>query len=655
MTDKWFGWTGTILRIDLTRRKVVKQPLPKEMAHDFLGGRGFNIKILWDELKPGIDPLGPENVLCFGMGPLNGTLVPLTSRFNISCLSPLNGILGDGNAGGHWNAETKYAGYDQVVVTGKSEKPVYVWIDDDTVEIRDAKEIWGKMAVDADEALKEEVGDNRARVACIGPAGENLVRFAGTMSDKYRIGTPGSGAVWGSKNLKAIVARGTKGIEVANSEKFLKLVEEDRKGLMENEFIQGQTGVIGTLWLLNMIKDFKNAQEQYETKPWVEDAFQKFVTQRKGCFNCPVHCAMYYEIKSGPYAGLRGSTAEHHCLVALGTFCGMTKFDSIIELYDLVNNYGLDCGPTGRVIAVALEMAQNGLITKEEADGLTMEWGNAETGIALIHKIANREGFGNQLAEGDYNFAKAKGALEYTLHIKGYSRYASRGSNAGLLYYMTATRGSDHLRGAQMVWPRGPDRDDYAKFFGDPSFFDQDVWQNKHITTVFWQNEFTLADLLERCKCGVNNWFMMCPTAAARRSIKESIEGRAELLSAVTGKDWTANGLSEVADRVWTLERAFSTRLGITRKHDWPPPKSFTPVPGKPNLKTTDPKILEQLLDNYYTARGWDLKTGIPTRKRLEELRLGYVADELEAHMPYPEWTGPILWPLDKYPSRKWK
>jgi aldehyde:ferredoxin oxidoreductase len=256
-------------------------------------------------------------------------------------------------------------------------------------------------------------------------------------------------------------------------------------------------------------------------------------------------------------------------------------------------------------------------------------------------------------------------ALNYCLHIKGYSRYGIRGEHTTLIYHMTSTRGSDHLRGLHLPWPRGPSREEYGRFFGDESVFDPDVWENKHISTVFWQHEYVIADCLERCKCGVNNYHIMCPTAASRRSIRESSKGRAEMLSAATGKVWTPEEIWTLAERVYNLERAFIVRQGITRKHDWPPPKLFSPfrvlpptliqshTTGKPYEPVTRPEILNEMLNRYYSQRGWDVATGIPSYQKLEQLGLDYVAEEFRRNLPYPEWNGPPLWPLDKYPSTK--
>ena len=245
MSSKLYGWGGTILIVDLTREKVIKQPLEKEVAVKFLGGRGLNDYMLYKLVKPGIDPLSPDNVLCLANGALAGTVLPMTSRIHVSTLSPLTGILGDGSAGGDFAARLKHAGYDQIVITGRASKPVYIWIEDDDVEIRDASHLWGLTTDEMVEALRDEHGDDIA-VAGIGPAGEHLVRFASTIVDRFHSAARGTGAVWGSKNLKAIAVRGTKGVELANPEEFYELAKMDLEYFKKNEFIRKIHSAIGT-------------------------------------------------------------------------------------------------------------------------------------------------------------------------------------------------------------------------------------------------------------------------------------------------------------------------------------------------------------------------------------------------------------------------
>ncbi|MHA2408137.1 MAG: aldehyde ferredoxin oxidoreductase family protein [Candidatus Ranarchaeia archaeon] len=557
MVNEWYGWAGTILRVGLTKEKIDKKPLTKELAYNFLGGRGFNAKVLWDEIKPGIDPLGPENVLCIGVGPLNGTAMPMSGRFNITCKSPLTGILGDGNAGGYWAPELKFAGYDQIVITGRSEKPVYLWINDDCVEIKDASHLWGKTTWESEKIIQEEHGKD-VQVCGIGQAGENLVRASTTIANLFRSGSPGSGAVWGSKRLKAIVVKGTKGVKIADPEKFLELVEKDHEFLLKNEYIQGTIVGLGTpgyapYWYWPQDARGLTAEEA-KAKVGGEVLHEMYVSQLKGCFNCLAPCGRYYNINTGKYAGTRGKAPEAATIITMGFYCGNLNLASILKLNNLCNQYGLNTYPAGDAIQLAMRLYEKGVITKKDTDGLSLEWGNEEAQFELVHKMALREGFGNKLAEGPYVFAKiiGKGAENLYPHNYGYSRGSGYyGLPLGLLY-MTSTRGADHLRGVSERYP--------------PM-----LWKGRGLSKlnesaiIIGQHEWVLADCLERCKSAVNTWAIGCPL-------------------------------------------------------------------------------------NYYIIRGWDLSSGIPTRKKLNKLNLEYVADEIESGSPYLDWRGPNLWSLDNYP-----
>ena len=634
MSVEWYGWAGAILRIDLTREKIVKQPLSREMAYNFLGGRGFNAKVLWDEIKPGIDPLSPDNVLCIGVGPLNGTLMPMSGRFNVSCKSPLTGILCDGNLGGHWAPELKFAGYDQIVITGKAKKPVYIWINDDNVEIRDADHLWRTTTWKTEKTINEELGSD-VHVCCIGQAGENLVRASTTIANLFRSGSPGSGAVWGSKNLKAIAVKGTKGVKIAKVNDFWNLVEEDRKFLMENEYIQGTVVGLGTpgyspYWYWPFDAQGLTSDEA-KSKMGGEILLERYTANLEGCFNCMAPCGRFFRVLVGPYSGMKGRAPEAGAVITTGYYCGNVDLSSVLRINNLCNQYSLNTYPAGDVIQLAIELYEKGLITKKDTDGLPLEWGDEEVEIELIHKIALREGFGNKLAEGPYCFAKiiGKGAEKLYSHTYAYGRGAGYSGHLGLLY-MTSTRGADHLRGVSERYPPA-------------------LWKGRGLTglneaaVILGQHEWVLADCLERCKSAVNTWAIGCP-------LRDPLGvGRAKLLSAATGWNVTSEELDKVAERVYNIERAINVREGASRKHDQPPWKSFNLiVDGEPIVNQAE---RGKALDNYLRLRGWDVKTGIPTRKKLEELGLSYVADELEAGMPYPEWNGPPLWPLEKYPK----
>lgn len=661
--NKWYGWAGSILQVDLANEKIVRQPLTKNMAYNFLGGRGFNIKTLWDNIYPGIDPLGPRNVLCFGIGPLTGTLMSCSARYSVSTKSPETGILGDANAGGYWGPELKFAGFDQIVIKGRAKKPLYLWIDDDHVELREASKFWKSTTYESEKIIKEELGDPEIKVASIGLGGANLVRFASVINDLFRAAARcGVGAVMGSKNLKAIAVRGTKGSKIAKRDQFEDLVKEDRKKLMENEFIQNVTGHLGTPWLTigwgaaSGMFDYKNSQTIILPEELAsitgEVFFETYCAQIKSCFNCPVHCSRYYEVKTGPYAGVKGSTCEFETIWSFGVMCGVLNLPPILKCNNLCNQYGLDTISTGVNIAFAMELYEKGILTKKDVDGIELEFGNDAAMIEIIHRIAQRDGFGNILAEGPLNAAKIIGKKKkidverYYPHTLGLSRaaYQCYGDPGAVLGTITSTRGADHLRGHHYSVCLDPLF--CRKKWGDHTIADVDEIHGKHISITWMQHEWTLADCLERCKCGLNDWYIACPL------MDPTGEGRAKIVSAATGWEVTAKKMEKIAERVYNLERTFNAREGVQRKHMRPPWKSLNiPIDRGPNKGlVVRMETVNKLLDNYFKHRGWNLETGVPTESKLLELGLKYVADEMKRNIPYPEWSGPSLWPLEKYP-----
>ncbi|MFX0195338.1 MAG: aldehyde ferredoxin oxidoreductase family protein [Candidatus Hodarchaeota archaeon] len=626
MAHQWYGWAGTILRVDLTKEQPTKQPLTKELAYNFLGGRGFNIKTLWDEIRPGTDPLGPENVLCLAIGPMNGTIMPLCSRMNVSCKSALTGIFGDGNAGGNWPVELKFAGYDQIVFTGKAKKPVYLWIEDDDVEIRDAQEIWGTSVFETNKILMKEHGKD-IEICSIGQAGENLVRVASTMSGLSSSSTPGSGAVWGSKNLKAVAVKGTKGVKIAKFDEFVEMAKKDHERLLAHEHAQARYGTVGTAGHVRYWIEYHLDDEEFEKLNGMT-FLERYIAQLKSCYNCPLHGKRFYRVLIGPYAGTRGSTVEGSPLTFLSGFSKIFDWPTICKINNICNQYGLDAEMAYYTISLAMELYNNHVITKEDLDGMPLEYGDDKAVIEILHKMAMREGFGNKMAEGVYNFAKIIGsnAVKYCTHTKGMTRSWDGYAIPFGLTYLTSTRGADHLRCAPIA-RIDPEVLEKRGIAGDP--VEETIWG---------QHEWVLIDSLERCKCGRNTWEVAVPLADPFGI------GRAKMLSAATGWAVTPKELDLLAERIYNLERAFNVREGVTRKNDTAPPKSF-------EKGVVNQELIDEALIKYYTKRGWNLKNGVPSRMKLEQLRLKYVADELEANMPYPEWDGPFLWPLDEYPS----
>jgi aldehyde:ferredoxin oxidoreductase len=381
-----------------------------------------------------------------------------------------------------------------------------------------------------------------------------------------------------------------------------------------------------------------------------ETYYKKYCVQLKGCFNCPVHCARYFEVKNGPYAGTRGSTGEFETIMNCGLSCGNLNLPSILKINNLCNQYGLNTISAGAAISFAIELYKARIITKKETRGMKLDWGDDRLIIELIHKTALRTGLGNILAEGHYNMARmfGKEAKKLCVHVKGMYRAAFNYTNVAFgLALATSTRGADHLRGMMnaIIKP-----DICEKKWGNAEIANPTKIYGKHISVAWGQQEYTLADCLGRCKCGATQWEIACPMAGDAKDV-EGI-GRAKILSAATGWNVTPKELELVAERIYNLEKAFIVREGIKKKHDMPPWKSFNvPIPrGRLAGAIAKKDDYNKLLDNYYEYMGWDQKTGIPTRVKLEELGLNYVADELEKDAPYKEWVGPQLWPLNKYP-----
>ena len=631
------GYAGQYLEVNLTTGKIVKKILPKELAKAYLGGTGFAAKILWDRVKPGIDPLGLDNVLVFATGPITGTFFPPAGRFMVAAKSPLTGIWGEAHCGGHFGPEIKYAGYDMVVFEGKAEKPVYLYIDDDYVELKDATHLWGKTTRETTKSIQEELGDDSIKVACIGPAGENKVRFACVIVDFYRAaGRTGMGAVMGSKNLKAIAVRGTRSITVADPDKFFELavdgLERETKsklGLMAQESL-GKTGTPSLVELENEIgrlptKNHWTGTFKDADKISGETIRKKYRTSRESCFSCGIQCKFISHVSSGPYKGTLSGGPEYESIFALGSNCMVSDVEAVLHANMLCNEYGLDTISTGKVISFAMECYEHEIITKEDTDGLDLTWGNAESEIQLIHKIAKREGFGNLLAEGVKRAAEkiGKGAEKFALHVKGLecSGQDPRGQYSVGLTYAVNVRGADHLRSLSCYEELGYPDVAAERYGSDKAEEIMNLRSPKYKAMVVLDLEdlYAIVDSLIICKYGT-----MWPPIYYWDDF-------AKIIPALTGmKEYSdIEYVKKVGARISTLRKAFNVREGLDRKDDTLPERFLKePMPEGPAKGHTCP--LDIMLDEYYELRGWNKETGIPTRKSLEELDLSDVADELE-------------------------
>jgi aldehyde:ferredoxin oxidoreductase len=627
-----YGWMGTILRVDLTSGKIEKEPMSEKLRLNYLGGRGINSRILYDSVGPGVDALSPENVLIFGTSPLVGTIAPSAARITVTAKSPLGGILGDGNAGGHFSVEMKRAGYDHIVFTGKADKPVYLWIENDHVELKPAEHLWGKTTSETDEEIHRELEDPIIKIANIGSAGENLARCACIQFQVcHAAGRAGMGAVMGSKNLKAVAVRGTKGVKVAHPGPFMRLAKELYELIMNSPgykelstygtpAITVDTHMMGMQSCKNSITNIWSEIEKLDHRVLKRDYYVKSLA----CTACPRHCNQAWVVKEGPYAGERGGKLEYAAVGTFGCACLISDLAAIAKMNSLCDEYGIDIMEIGVGLSAAMEWYEKGLITKDDTDGIDLIWGNAEGAIEVIHKVARREGFGNLLADGPVRAAKqiGQGADKYiTVHVKGLTMGATdvRSIKGHALSQGTSSRGADHLRGGYGEFPEPPPfmLPIFKEKFGTEEAAFAGSY-NKSAPTVYSENSFTLTDSLELCK--INTEWTGVPI---------DIKKHGELFSLATGVEMDEKAISTAADRIWNVERAFSVREGITRKDDvlggkW----GSEPIPDGPcKGERIDRKKFNKLLDDYYQVRGWD-SMGIPTASTLSALGLEDIAEE---------------------------
>ena len=620
------GYTGKVLRIDLTKGVSKVTELERVLARAFLGGRGFNAKRLYDEIPPGTDPLGPENNLYFATGPLVGTSFPTASRFNISAKSPQTGILGDTNAGGHFASEMKYAGYDQIVLEGRSGKPVYVHVSDDNVEFRDASHLVGRGVYETDEIIKSDLGDRRVQTAIIGPAAENGVKFAGIFANLMRAAArTGMGSVMASKGVKALVVRGTGSVSVAKPGMFEGLVEEIEDQIRGHEQYWGRRRM-GTTRILLMANEAGFLPTRHYTAGTFEHAAEvsgerlaeEFNVKGRGCFACTIPCSRFYVVKSGEHAGLYGEGPEYESQGSFTSRMGNRSLETALKANDLCNRLGLDILTTAESISWAMELHERGMLTSEEVDGLDLSWGNGETILALIGKIARREGFGDLLADGTRVSAERLGrGMDLTMQVKGLDIIMAdpRGLKGFGLGYAVASRGGDHLRSEPFL-ELADDPAIGERMFGVPDATMRLAYRGKGKLVSYFEDWNAVIDALEPCKNIMQNMEILTFDLASK------------VIEATTGLQMTPAEVRGVGERIINVERAFNVREGIRRKDDTLP-RRFREEPLTEGASKGTVFELEPMIDEYYGERGWDLETGIPTAETLRRLGLDRASADL--------------------------
>ncbi|MFX0098641.1 MAG: aldehyde ferredoxin oxidoreductase C-terminal domain-containing protein, partial [Candidatus Hodarchaeota archaeon] len=618
-----YGYMGKILRVNLTNSTITEEFPDDETLKMYLGGAGLATKILLDETEAGIDPLSPENKLIFMTGPLTGTNSPSTGRYSVVTKSPLTGGWGQANSAGYWGRDFKRSGFDGIIFEGKASKPVYLLTDDGKAELLDADEIWGKNTSEATRLLKKKHGD-KFNVACIGIAGEKLVKYAAIMNDcdeeNYgrAAGRCGVGAVMGSKNLKAIASRGTMKIEVANPEQY-KAEAKQRFDWVNQSLLKMTLEVFGTATMVDLV----NVKGGIPTRNFQTGVFKNadaingqalndtILVKRKPCFACPIHCGRIAEIKEGPFKST-GEGPEYESIASFGTMCGVDNLDAITLAHFLSNEYGLDTISAGNTIGFALECYEKGILKDEDVDGMDFSWGNPQLVIDLVHKIGKREGIGDLLAEGTKRMAEklGNGSERFAMHVKGLELpgYDSRAAKITGLAYAVANRGGDHIT----AYVEGP------AFLAMPFMIVEDaeigdpLQEIPKATLVVknFEDAFGIFDAIGGCK------FM---------GMVLTPEDWASLISNLLGYEYTADDFRKTGERIYNLERMYLLREGFTRADDTLPPRMLEePLPEGPGKgQVVD---LDKLLDAYYEFRGWDSE-GIPTKEKLQELGLEWTID----------------------------
>lgn len=596
------GYTGTILRVNLEKKTIVKEPLNRKSAEDFVGARGLGTKYFCDEVDPKVDALGPDNKLIFMTGPLTGTAACCSGRYEVVAKAPLTGTIGAANSGGHFGPELKYAGYDGIIFEGVSDEPVYLYINDDKVELRDASHLWGKTVFEATDELNKTCG-NSFRVACIGPTGENLCLYAGVMNDKHRAaGRGGLGAVMGSKKLKAVVVKGTGSIGVARPEGFMAAMENARNVLKAHPVTGEGLAAYGTEILVNIINEtgalpLRNGRDGsvYADADNIsgETLANKYLVRNKGCFGCCIGCGRVVRIPDGPFKSF-GEGPEYEAGWSFGADCGIDDLEAVCKANFICNEYGFDPITLGATIACAMELFEAGYLTEEET-GMPIRFGDAHTMVKLAEMTAKNEGFGKELAQGSYRLAEKCGHPELSMTVKKQEMpaYDGRALQGIGLEYATSNRGGCHVRG-YMTSP---------EVLGLPSKMDPLVTEGKAGMLKVFQDLTALIDSVGICL--FTSFAIGLPEVAAQ--YREAV-----------GSDESDGDILLKGERVWNLEKRFNIAAGV-EKDTLPPRLLREQLPeGPAKGKVSE---LHTMLEEYYQLRGWDSE-GIPTADKVKELGL---------------------------------
>ncbi|MGD2156581.1 MAG: aldehyde ferredoxin oxidoreductase family protein [Anaerolineales bacterium] len=640
------GYNGKILHVDLTKKKFQIEEPGEAFYRKYMGGSALAMYYLFKEIPANVDPLGPNNVLVLALSVLTGAPISGQSRMTAAAKSPLTGAIGDSQCGGFFPAELKFAGFDAIILKGKAQKPVYLWINEGNFELRDASHLWGKITGEAESLIREELANDKIEVLQIGPAGEKGVRFAGIFNMSNRAnGRTGLGAVMGSKNLKAVAVRGKKRLVVADKTGLNKLArwgpanldDSDIAGLAKYGTAEttGSNQTTGTLPAYNYNSGVFDGWEQIDGTTMYDTVLRGAAENKQDrlgrdtCYACTVRCKRVVEITEGPYrVDPHYGGPEYETTSTFGNYCAIDDLAAICKANEICNKYGMDTISCGATISWAFEAFNEGKLTLEDTDGLDLTWGNAESMVALTEKIAKREGFGDILAEGSESAAKkiGRGTEAYLITCKGQEAPAHmpRVKRSLAVIYATNPFGADH-----QSHEHDPAIEEDFEYYTDrlavlgfnEAQETRSLSDEKIRFAVASQRMYSALDSLNLCQ------FVFGP-AWQLYGPKDMVA----MVRAVTGwEDVSFDELQLVGERRVNMMRAFNTREGFDRKDDSLPEKLFKPLNGGVSDGwKLDPNEVENAIDRYFEFCGWDVKTGNPTRAKLEELDLGWVADQLE-------------------------
>lgn len=615
------GYKDRVLRVDLKSGAITKEPLNRDYLKKYLGGEGYGIALLWDEAPHDAAPLSPENILSFNTGPLTATPTPSASRTSVCFFSPLSNTIGAANMGSHWGAELKFAGYDSVVFKNKADGPVYLFIDDDKAELRDASHLWGKDTRETTEALQHELG-KEYKIACIGQAGERLAYLACIFSDDCFAGRGGAGAVMGSKNLKAVAVRGTGRVEIADKDAFMEAFKTGCRELREEAYTWGPVHGYGTPswvggsddcgilptnnYIYNQFEGIKNVLP-YQL--W--NNTDKYDVRRRTCYACQLGCHKFVTM-----GDVEVGEMEYESLAAFGPRCGVDDYESICMAGYYTSIYGIDSISGGATVSAIMEWYEKGVITKEDTGGLEMNFGNGPAMAEMLRKMGLREGCGDIFADGSYAAAKkiGKNAMDYVMHVKGMEISATdpRGASSMTISFGMSERGACHMR------PYAATIDAFGYLYADIGVTAacdpfNDAEDKTWLKAV--KEMFVVTNLAGICDFNVINCEMTATTMAA-------------ICTAVTGEPLDKFELLRTAERTIALERALNFERGFRRADDRLPKRFMTEpaVGGPPKGRVAD---VDTALDKFYEACSFDKELAIPTKEKYAELGMEDIAGKI--------------------------